>query len=130
MHALYAWPHRHPRLLDGALAVALAALGAGVIAHRPDWLAFGLLTAALVIPVVFRRQRPAAAFGAAAVAGVVQLFTTSGPILPDVSILVLLYTVAAYRPRRMSVPVLAVCLAGALAAIACWAPPGCSTTRP
>jgi signal transduction histidine kinase len=123
VHALYAWPHRHPRLLDGALAVALAALGAGVIAHRPGWPAFGLLTAALVIPVVFRRQRPAWAFGAAAVAGLVQLLTTSRPILPDVSILVLLYTVAAYRPRRMSVPALAVCLAGALAAIACWAPP-------
>jgi signal transduction histidine kinase len=123
VHALYAWPRRHPRLLDAALAVILAALGTGILTHRTGWPAFGLFTAAMVIPVVFRRRQPSVAFGTAAVAGAVQVVTTSRPILPDISLLVLLYTVAAYRPRRLSVPALVLCLAGVLAVIACWAPP-------
>ena len=123
MHVLYAWPRRHPRLLDAALAVILVAIGAGVLARRSSWPVLWLFTAAMVIPVVFRRQYPAVAFAVAAVAGAVQVVVTSRPIFADAAILVLLYTVAAYRPRRMSLAVLAVCFAGALAAITRWAPP-------
>ena len=44
------------------------------------------------------------------------------PTMADAAILVLLYTVAAYRPRRVSLVALAACLAGSAAAIARWAP--------
>ncbi len=44
------------------------------------------------------------------------------PTMADAAILVLLYTVAAYRPRRVSLIGLAACLAGSAAAIARWAP--------
>jgi hypothetical protein len=40
----------------------------------------------------------------------------------DLAILVLLYTLAAYRPRPVSVAGLAVCLLGSAVAIARWAP--------
>jgi signal transduction histidine kinase len=44
------------------------------------------------------------------------------PTMADLAIAVLLYTLAAYRPRRMSLAALAVCLLGVAVAIARWAP--------
>ncbi|HEY0716619.1 MAG TPA: histidine kinase [Streptosporangiaceae bacterium] len=123
MHALYAWPRRHPRLMDGVLAVFLLGIGAGLGARRATWPVFGLLAALMAIPVVFRRRHPALMFVVAAGAGALQILVASRPIFADLALLVLLYTVAAYRPRRTSLPALAVCFAGALAAITRWAPP-------
>ncbi len=45
-----------------------------------------------------------------------------GPTIADLAIVVLLYTLAAYRPRRVSLAGLAVCLLGAAVAVARWAP--------
>src|SRR5258708_20369252 len=76
----------------------------------------------MVIPVVFRRKYPVQAFTVAAVAGAIQVLTYSRPLGSDLAILILLYTLAGYRPRRVSVPGLGVCLAGSVAAVAPCAP--------
>jgi signal transduction histidine kinase len=86
-----------------------------------EWLLNLVLIIAIVAPVVFRRKHPTGAFVAAAAAGALQV-ALGRPAGSDVAILVLLYTLAAYRPRRISVSALAVCLTGAVVAIARWAP--------
>ena len=122
MAALYAWLRRHPSLVDGVLAVALAFLGVGqAIGSGRRWLALPLAVA-LVIPVVFRRKYPTGAFAAAVVVGAAQVLFTGQPSASDLAVLVLLYTLAAYRPRRVSVTGLAVCLAGSAAALGRWLP--------
>lgn len=123
VQALYAWPRRHPRLLDGGLALGLLFLGGAMVGQAPRrWpLALAALLA-MVIPVVFRRRHPTGAFIAGTAAGALQVVLLSRPVGSDVAILVLLYTLAAYRPRRLSVAGLAVCLTGAAVAITRWAP--------
>jgi signal transduction histidine kinase len=46
----------------------------------------------------------------------------AGPLPSDVALLVLLYTVAAYRPRRYSIPALLTCVGGSLIAALVWLP--------
>ena len=84
--------------------------------------------------VVVRRRYPVAAFAVAAAVGAVQVAwgvrpgTAQPPVFAlqpsdaDAAILILLYTLAAYRPRPVSLTGLAVCLLGAAAAIARWSP--------
>ena len=123
MHALYGWPRRHPRLLDTALAIALVSLGGGLLGRSPKiWPEYGVFIVAMVIPIVFRRQHPTGAFLAAVAVGALQVALVTRPVFADVSVLVLLYTLAAYRPRRLSVAGAAICLAGAGVAVARWAP--------
>jgi signal transduction histidine kinase len=117
--ALYAWLRRHPLLVDSVLAVVLALLSTGSL-HRGKRLDI-LATVLIVAPVAFRRRAPISAFAIAAVGGVIQVIT--GPPIPsDVALLVLLYTVAAYRPRRASIFALLVCLAGSAVAVFAWGP--------
>jgi signal transduction histidine kinase len=115
--ALYAWVRRHPRLVDGVLAAALMLTGAvpavarGMIVGVP-------LAAGLAVPVIFRRAHPISAFATAVLVGGVQVAAGVPLGGTDLAILVLLYTLAAYTPRRVSVWGLAVCLVGSAAAIA------------
>jgi signal transduction histidine kinase len=147
--AVYAWLSRHPKLVDGVPAFWLALLGVATVkgsassaAYQPSGVvpataaSFGArhavvlllpLVAATVIPVVFRRKYPVQAFAIAAVAGAIQVLTYSRPLGSDLALLILLYTLAAYRPRRVSVPGLGVCLAGAVVAVAVWVPNSVST---
>jgi signal transduction histidine kinase len=118
--AVYAWLSRHPRLVDGLLALLLAALGAGSAFGGHLVLVVLPLLLAMTIPVVFRRRNPVAAFSVAVVAGAVQLAVTSGPSGADLAIPVLLYTLAAYRPRRVSLAGLAVCLVGSIVGVLVW----------
>jgi signal transduction histidine kinase len=115
--ALYAWLRRHPRLVDGVLAAALAfgGLATAFTLHR-----FLLIpvTLALTIPVVFRRAHPAGAFAAVIAVGFCQVALFLRPAPPDLAILVLLYTVAAYTDRRFSLTGLAICLLGSAAEVA------------
>jgi len=123
--ALYAWLRSHPLFVDGVLAMALGLLGIGQLLHGP-WTqvpAWILLVSAVVV----RRRIAVTAFYIGALGGAVQVAggeLLRAPALPtDVVMLVLLYTVAAYRPRRASVPALLVCLAGtAVAAATVWMP--------
>jgi signal transduction histidine kinase len=78
-------------------------------------LAFGL-----AVPVVFRRKYPIGAYATAVAAGGLQVALDVRPAATDVAILILLYTLAAYVPRRISVWGLAVCLAGSAVGILRW----------
>jgi len=117
--ALYAWLRRHPMLVDGVLAAALLLGGIGPAIAKGMFigipLAFGL-----AVPVVFRRKHPVGAYATAVVAGGLQVALGIRPAATDVTILILLYTLAAYTPRRTSVWGLAVCLAGSAVAILRW----------
>ena len=122
MGAFYLWLRRHPRLVDGVLAAVLAvpvlapALATGAYQRA-------LVTLALAIPLVFRRDHPVPAFAIAIAVGGLQVVLDIHVITTDAAILVLLYTLAAYSRRRISVAGLAICLIGSAAAVARWAPP-------
>ncbi|HEV2451883.1 MAG TPA: histidine kinase [Streptosporangiaceae bacterium] len=121
MSAFYAWLSRHPRLVDGLLALVLALLGLASLTRGGSALAVTLpSSAAMIIAVVFRRRNPVTAFTVAAVAGAYQVVLARQPNGTDLAIAVLLYTLAAYRPRRVSLVGLAICLAGAIAGTFAW----------
>jgi len=126
----YAGLRRHPWLVDGALAAALLAGSANAYAGN---LAVLPATLALVGAVTVRRYFPVAAYAVALVIGTAQVIVgigstfTGSPLQPtfaDAGILVLLYTVAARRPRRVSLPCLVACVVLFTAAIARWHPAG------
>jgi signal transduction histidine kinase len=133
---VHAWLRRHPWRADGLLAVVVFAFSAGQIPAGPasvrlTVVAVSALLAATVVP---RRRYPVAAFTAAAAIGAAQIVAGLAPggatprvqalqpNLTDLAIVVLLYTLAAHRPRPISVAGLAVCLLGSAVAIARWAP--------
>jgi signal transduction histidine kinase len=120
--AFYLWLRRHPRLVDGVLA---AALGIPALASAAAARQYSLIpiTLALVIPLIFRRDHPVAAFAIAVITGGLQVLLDIHVNMIDVVIVILLYTLAAYCPRRVSVTGLAVSLLGSAAAVARWAPP-------
>ena len=122
MAAFYLWLRRHPRLVDGVLAAALGipALASAVAAGQDSLI---LITLALVIPLIFRRDHPVAAFAIAVIVGGLQVLLGIHVNMIDVVIVILLYTLAAYCPRRVSVTGLAVSLIGSAVAVARWAPP-------
>jgi signal transduction histidine kinase len=133
MSALYAWLRRHPTLVDGVLAVMLGLLSIGQLFHAS--LTHLLMLLFVIVPVAIRRRIPDSAFALAALSGLAQLVTAmswrSGmplqssaalPLQSDVALLVLLYTVAAYRPRRHSVIALLACLGGSVLAALVWMP--------
>ena len=139
MSALYAWLRRHPMLVDGVLAVLLVPLSIGQIIHGQTIVVNGQTTAhilvtptyglwirllaalLIVLAVGVRRRVPDTAFALAALSGLIQL-TTPTPMPADIALLVLLYTVAAYRPRRHSVVALLASLGGAVLAGWVWLP--------
>ncbi len=92
-----------------------------------------LIVLLMIVPVAIRRRVPVAAFVIAVIAGAWQVLGPgvrtagspplhAGPIPSDVALLVLLYTVAAYRPRRYSIPALLTCVGGSLIAALVWLP--------
>jgi len=113
---VYARLRRHPWLVDGALATVLLAGAANAYLIN-----YAVLPASLALAgtVVVRRRFPVGALAAAVAIGVAQVIAgigptfTNSPLQPtfaDVGILILLYTVAAERPRRVSLAGLATCL--------------------
>jgi hypothetical protein len=74
----------------------------------------------MVVPVTFRRKAPTTAFWIGVAGGGLQALTKGGPSPADVAIIVLLYTLAAYRPRSQSVPGLLVAIAGSMVALEYW----------
>jgi len=126
VHGLYAWLRRHPRLVDGLLALLLLLLGTG----SPWWLhllwpavLYAPLVVCLIVPVVFRRRHPVGAFVTVIATGAVQVLVTRRPNGADLAVLIVLYTLAACRPRAVAVPGLGVCLLGAAVALIRWHPP-------
>ncbi|GHF83710.1 two-component sensor histidine kinase [Kitasatospora xanthocidica] len=85
------------------------------------------LTAALALPLVWRRRAPRAVFGAVAAAAFVQ-WLADVQLPADVALLVALYTVAATSGRRGALVAGAVVEAGVLLACLRWAPAGAFPT--
>ncbi len=121
MGAFYLWLRRHPRLVDGVLAAAIGipSLASALAVGRYELVPLALV---LVIPLVFRRDHPVAAFAVGIVVGGLQVLLNIHVNTVDLVILVLLYTLAAYSRRQVSLAGLGVCLAGSAAAVARWAP--------
>ena len=134
------WLRRHPWQADGLLALLLVALSSGQ--WQGDYpaavAAVSVLLAATVVP---RRRYPVAMFAVAAAIGAAQIAfsvqpagappqSAAGPQLgpaiqptvADAAILILLYTLAAHRSRRVSITGLVICLLGAVVAVVRWAP--------
>jgi signal transduction histidine kinase len=117
VHGLYGWLRRHPKVVDGFTALLVVCCG---FAFLPVWRREPVLlpiTVVLAVPVAFRRTYPVGAFAAGIAVGAVQVLAVNWPTGADVSIMILLYTLAACRPRRTSALGLLACLLGA--AIAC-----------
>jgi signal transduction histidine kinase len=109
------WAQRHQRLLDWALAAALATFS---FDQAMPALLVSLL---LAVTVVARRRYPVGAFTVAMVLAAVQVVfgLQAGPT--DLALVPLLYTLAATRPRRVSSAALAVSLLAAPLALLHWA---------
>jgi len=115
--ALYAWLRRHPKLVDGVLAAALAFGSVGTAVVVGSYLLIPV-TFGLTVPVVFRRAYPAGAFVSAIAVGAMQVAAGLRLVLADLAIVILLYTLAAYTSRRISVAGLAACLLGSVIEVA------------
>jgi signal transduction histidine kinase len=123
VRSFYDWLRGHPLVVDSMLALLVMALGLSVFgAGRVSAPAGLLFIAVLCAPVAVRRRYPAGAFAAVIVAGGLEVLLLPRPFGSDLAVIILLYTLAAYRPRRISLAGLAICLAGSAAAIAKWAP--------
>jgi signal transduction histidine kinase len=132
---LYAWLRRHPKVLDGGLAAVLAFLGTAstvvTVFHARATMFPGQLVGipvglAIAVPVIFRRDYPVGAFAAAIVIGGLQVLFNIRPSAADLAVVILLYTLAAYTPRRISITGLVICLIGSAAAVIRWMPQGLS----
>jgi signal transduction histidine kinase len=124
--AFYDWLRRHPVAVDSVLALAVASLGLSVLGigaphglPRVVWLA---LIVAMCWPITIRRKHPVGTFVAVIAAGGLEVLILPRPVGSDLAVLVVLYTLAAYRPRQVALPGLLVCLIGSAIAIAKWAP--------
>jgi signal transduction histidine kinase len=128
MEWAYTWPRRHRQLVDGALAALLLA---GRTAATDARAAALLITITMAGAIAVRRRFPVAAFAAAIVVCAVAMAIGRGPeavdspsqpALTEIATLLLLYTVAANLPRRVSLPSLAACVLCFTAEVAWWAP--------
>jgi signal transduction histidine kinase len=130
----YAWARSHEVMADGLLGLVLLACSADQLRISPvtTALAAATVNALLALAVALRRRATVAAFGMVAILGLAQAalgFRPGGsaavpalqPTMTDAAIVVLLYTLAARRPRRESLAGLALCLAGSGIAIYGWA---------
>ncbi len=109
-------------LVDAVLAGALVVTAVGSTVRTGRFFASLPFAAIMIIAVVVRRRYPVGAFAVAVAAGAAQVVIAVRPSGTDLAIVILLYTIAAYRPRSVSIPGLVICLFGAAAAIARWAP--------
>jgi len=117
--AFYSWVRQHRVIVDSMLAALLALTSLGEVIRGPQ---VNIITTLLmVVPVAFRRRAPVTAFAVATVGGALEV-ATGQPNAADVAILILLYTVAAYRPRKASILALLVCLGGSAIAAYAWIP--------
>jgi signal transduction histidine kinase len=123
VQAFYAWLRGHPVLVDSVLALFLAGLGLGTLGiHYLPPITTAVFVVAMALPAAVRRKYPLGAFAAVLVVGGVQVFVLRRPVVTDLSVVVLLYTLAAYRSRGLSVVGLLGCLLGSAVAIVRWGP--------
>ncbi|MFE7564774.1 sensor histidine kinase [Kitasatospora sp. NPDC057500] len=118
---------RLPAAVRDALLPALLLLNV-LTTHPPQDLPVNVaLTAALTLPLLWRRRAPHAVFGVVAAAAFVQ-WLMDVQLPADIALLVALYTVAATSGRRGTLAAVAVVEAGALLACHRWAADGAFLT--
>ncbi len=127
MRAARRWGHRLPPVVWDWLLPALLLLHI-MTTHAPQELPVALtLTAAIALPLVWRRRAPLTTFGVVATAAFVQWLMDAQ--LPSyIALLVALYTVAAHSGRRGMLVAGAVVESGALLACLRWATEGAFLT--
>jgi len=127
VRSFYGWLRGHPLVVDSLLALVVALLSLPLFAApRPVVVPVAvLLVVAMSVPVALRRRYPVGAFAVGlAVACLEVLAVADGlrepsrprPVGTELAAGILLYTVAAYRPRRVSVAALLAWLAGSAVA--------------
>ncbi|MFG1875371.1 sensor histidine kinase [Sphaerisporangium sp. NPDC049003] len=120
-----AWGSRHGRLVDVLVMAPLFVLCLVSTAnydrtgHPPGTIALGIpgylaLSAMLVAPLAWRRSRPVHVFAAIALIAFAQWLAPLEPVPADVSVLIAMYGVAAYRPLGWALA------AGAVAELGMW----------
>ena len=98
---------RSPAVLDAVLAVVLLVVGAVVtVANEPPSLGWWTATASAVVAVALRRRWPVPLTAVAAAAVTTHVLLPMPISVVDLSVLVLLYTVALRRKRAVSLAVL------------------------
>ncbi|WP_459249969.1 sensor histidine kinase [Streptomyces youssoufiensis] len=127
MRAARRWGHRLPPVVWDSLLPALLLLHI-MTTHAPHELPVALaLTAAIALPLVWRRRAPLTTFGAVAAAAFVQ-WLMDVQLPADIALLVALYTVAAHSGRRGTLVAGAIVESGALLACLRWATDGAFLT--
>jgi signal transduction histidine kinase len=125
-HSLFGQGRRiaqaHPLAVDALASAALLAV-CTVWLLQSDWngLRAGLVQAALVGVIAFRRVWPAPVFVVACAIGFAQ-WLLGFPLLGDAALLVALYTVAAHQSRSRALAAAAVMEVGAVMAAVRWEP--------
>jgi signal transduction histidine kinase len=120
----YRMVRTHPFVTDAIMGSLLLALVTGWAARSPvAMVGAGVLQAALVVPLVWRRRNPTLVFALIAVIALIQ-WLLDYRLVADVSLLVALYTVAVHDPYRRVVGAAVVLELGVLLASARWSPAG------
>ncbi|MFH8801024.1 sensor histidine kinase [Streptomyces sp. NPDC017936] len=121
------WSRRLPPMVGDALLPVLLLLNIMTTRAPRELPVAVVLTAALALPLVWRRRAPLTVFGAVAAAAFVQ-WLMDVPLPADVALLVALYTAAANSGRRGTLVAGAVVEGGALLACLRWATGGAFLT--
>ncbi|MEU3571586.1 histidine kinase [Kitasatospora sp. NPDC036755] len=112
---------RLPPVLRDTLLPALLLLNAATTRAPHERPAATALTAALALPLLWRRRAPLATFAAVAAAALLQ-WLADAQLPADIALLVALHTVAAHTGRRTTLLAAAVTQTGVLLACLRWAP--------
>ncbi|MFK8906134.1 sensor histidine kinase [Streptomyces sp. YS-3] len=113
------WGSRLPPTVADSLLPALLLLNITTTPVPQRWPVSVALTAALALPLVWRRRAPRTVFGVVAAAAFVQ-WLMDVQLLADIALLVALYTVAAHSGRRGTLVAGVVVEAGVLLACLRW----------
>src|SRR5580700_391617 len=120
VQGIWTWLRSHPWEADLALAALVFLASLSQSGADPLIRVVSLVLAATLI---VRRKYPVQAFIVAAVIVALQVwFGLRQPTAADIALAVLLYTLAAHAPRRISVGGLAACLILSAGAISRWGP--------
>ncbi|MBM7773267.1 signal transduction histidine kinase [Actinokineospora baliensis] len=121
------WASRLPKAVWDWLLAALLLVNVLTMWPPAEWPVAAGLTAALALPLVWRRRAPLAVFAAISTAAFVQLLVDI-QLPADVALLVALYTVAANSSRRVTLVAVTVVEIGAVVACLRWATDGAFLT--
>ncbi|WP_189155425.1 sensor histidine kinase [Lentzea pudingi] len=121
------WASRLPPAVRDSLLPAVLLLHVLTMWAPAELPVAAALTAALALPLVWRRRAPLAVFGAVAAAAFVQ-WLADVQLPADIALLVALYTVAANSDRRVTLVAVTVVEIGAVLACLRWATDGAFLT--